>query len=598
MKTTAAHPAQDRLTAFSLGKLGDEDAAQVADHVGACTVCQVVVETQPDDALVALVRRAVCQQQYPSTRIDSWVPPELVSHPRYRLQEWLGAGGMGVVYKAEHCLMERTVALKVVSKSLTASRTAVERFKKEVKAAARLSHPNIVTAYDAEQAGDLHFLVMEFVEGTSLARLVEDKGPLPVETACDYVRQAALGLQHAFEAGMVHRDIKPQNLMLTPKGEVKILDFGLAGFVGERKTQGTLTEFGQGLGTPDYMAPEQIRDAHAADIRADIYSLGCTLYFLLTRHPPFPEGSVLQKITAHLEKNPKPVRDLRCDVPEGVARVVERMMMKEPDQRYQTPRELAEALGSLTQQKGRKRRMVPWVIVIGLLIVVVVLGVIIKVRTKTGTYSIEVNQEYANGKEIIKIQLEQDAQKEQATDTRKKAKQDPPINRDEDIGAKTSLIIIQSKTWSWPGSRWNYANYNDGTFEVGMGNDYTGDGDVGVEIEKASKLKVTVESSPVFKRYDGDSFAGFMVDYHTPKGYVLRVALSMDFSSPTRKVKTPIWGKRSIPDRYVNIRKKKEYILDLNEWAPVDWDGKVWFTLTLQNSGYNTWMRAKLSPNS
>src|SRR5262249_36762668 len=146
---------------------------------------------------------------------EAAVPPELADHPRYRVVGLLGSGGMGVVFKAEHLVMERPVALKVISRGLIDRPAVMERFRREVKAAARLSHPNIVTAHDAEQAGDTHFLVMEFVEGTTLARLVNERGLLPVAEACDYVRQAALGLQHAFEHGMVHRDIKPHNLMVT-----------------------------------------------------------------------------------------------------------------------------------------------------------------------------------------------------------------------------------------------------------------------------------------------------------------------------------------------------------------------------------------------
>ena len=227
----------------------------------------------------------------------SAAPAALIGHPRYQVQELLGVGGMGAVFKARHLLMERTVALKLINHDLIDQPGAVERFRREVKAAARLTHPNIVAAYDAEQAGDAHFLVMEYVEGASLARLVDAERPLAAALACDYVRQAALGLQHAHEQGMVHRDIKPHNLMLTPRGHVKVLDFGLARFAQESQPAGaltrppaaetagavgeSLTQAGSVMGTPDYMAPEQIRDAHAADVRADIYSLGCTLYGLL-----------------------------------------------------------------------------------------------------------------------------------------------------------------------------------------------------------------------------------------------------------------------------------------------------------------------------
>jgi serine/threonine protein kinase len=272
------------------------------------------------------------------------IPPELAAHPRYRVLELLGSGGMGRVYKAEHRLMERLVALKVINRNLMDNPAAVERFRREVKTAARLSHANIVTAFDAEQAQDCHFLVMEFVEGQSLDRLVQQYGRLPVAEACDYVRQAALGLQHAWERGMVHRDIKPQNLMRTPDGQIKVLDFGLARFFTEGKTGSGLTQFGMVMGTPDYIAPEQAHDSRAADTRSDIYSLGCTFYFLLVGRVPFPDGSLLQKLMAQVEKVPTRLVQLRADVPAAVVRVVDRMMAKDPARRYQTPAEVAREL--------------------------------------------------------------------------------------------------------------------------------------------------------------------------------------------------------------------------------------------------------------
>jgi serine/threonine-protein kinase len=264
---------------------------------------------------------------------------------------------MGAVYKAEHLLMERLVALKVINRDWITHPAALERFRREVRAAAKLSHPNIVTAHDAEQAGDSHFLVMEYVEGTSLARLLAEHGPLPVAQACDYVRQAAFGLQHAYEKGMVHRDIKPHNLMLMLDGQVKVLDFGLARFAQESRAAGpteqasvcgsttaTLTLAGTLMGTPDYMAPEQVRDAHSADVRADVYSLGCTLFALLIGRPPFPEGTPVEKARAHVDQMPPSLIERRGDVPPELAGVVGRMMAKDPARRYQTPAEVAAAL--------------------------------------------------------------------------------------------------------------------------------------------------------------------------------------------------------------------------------------------------------------
>jgi tRNA A-37 threonylcarbamoyl transferase component Bud32 len=313
------------------------------------------------------------------------LPPELANHPRYRLLGLLGVGGMGAVYKAKHRLMDRLVALKVIRKKLLANPDAVERFRREVMAAARLAHPNIVTAYDAEQAGETHFLVMELVEGASLDRLVAEHGPLPIEQACDSARQVALALQHAFERGMVHRDIKPQNLMLTTQGQIKVLDFGLARFLTESaaaeepaqspgdsglslpapattqigspssSSSGSpslemLTQAGTMMGTPDYMAPEQARDASTADIRADIYGLGCTLYFLLSGVAPFYADTLLRKLRAHQERTPRSLSTLRRDLPAELIAILERMMAKRPEDRYQSPAEVAAALQSLAQR--------------------------------------------------------------------------------------------------------------------------------------------------------------------------------------------------------------------------------------------------------
>jgi hypothetical protein len=251
---------------------------------------------------------------------------------------------MGVVYHAQQTLMDRQVVIKVVHKALLDRPNAQERFRREARAAAQLSHPNIVAAYDAEQAGDLHLLVMEFVPGQSLSELLHKQGPLPVARACDYARQAALGLQHAHEQGMVHRDIKPANLMLTPQGQVKILDFGLAKLASESGTGIGLTASNSYMGTPEYSAPEQATDARKADIRADLYSLGCTLYCLLAGHAPFQEETAILTILAHLEKQPVPLPELRREVPAGLWAVVARLLAKDPARRYQTPAEVAAAL--------------------------------------------------------------------------------------------------------------------------------------------------------------------------------------------------------------------------------------------------------------
>jgi formylglycine-generating enzyme required for sulfatase activity/serine/threonine protein kinase len=393
----AIHPSAERLAAFAQGRLDDREMDEIEEHVSSCDSCCQAIRNQPADSLVAKLRGCIAAMdatsvtaahsaaepppgfQVPSSFVadaataalpdqttsagpdhdppdPAGLPKELVDHPRYRVVATIGAGGMGAVYRAEHRLMDRPVALKVIRGDLLGSAAMVERFRREVKAAARLaSHPNIVAAYDAEQAGETHMLVMEFIEGTDLARLVKSRGALPVGEACEYARQAALGLQHAFEDGMVHRDIKPQNLMRTTRGQVKILDFGLARFASEVASQGGMTAEGMVLGSADYIAPEQIDDPHAADIRADIYSLGCMLYFLLAGRPPFPEGSLIRKLLAHREDTPRPLTELRADVPPALVRVVERMMAKDPARRFQTPDEVSRALAPFADAEAARR---------------------------------------------------------------------------------------------------------------------------------------------------------------------------------------------------------------------------------------------------
>ena len=211
---------------------------------------------------------------------------------QYVLLERLGEGGMGQVFKARHRLMKRVVALKIIRPDRVQDPAALRRFRQEIQAAARLTHPNIVLAHDADEVDGKHFLTMEYVEGTDLGKLVKQQGPLPVALACDCIRQAALGLQHAHEQGMVHRDIKPSNLLLArPQGSqaggvVKLMDLGLARLRSDDTKE--MTQTGAVMGTADYIAPEQAADASRADVRADIYGLGCTLYFLLAGQPPFP----------------------------------------------------------------------------------------------------------------------------------------------------------------------------------------------------------------------------------------------------------------------------------------------------------------------
>lgn len=269
---------------------------------------------------------------------------------KYKVLEKLGVGGMGQVFLCEHRMMKRRVAVKVLPVAQAVDAAARDRFYREARAAAALDHPNIVRAYDVDNDENLHFIVMEFVDGINLHDLVKKHGPLRVERACHYIYAAAAGLDYANARGVVHRDIKPANLLVDRCGVVKILDMGLARyFTGEDEDHLTRKYDENVLGTADYLAPEQAIDSHTVDIRADIYSLGGTFYYLLTGSPPFPQGTIAQKLLLHQQREPRPIRELRPEVPEAVIAIVETMMKKNPAERYESPAAVMAALAEWVQ---------------------------------------------------------------------------------------------------------------------------------------------------------------------------------------------------------------------------------------------------------
>lgn len=283
----------------------------------------------------------------------------LVLEP-YMLLKPLGRGGMGQVFQAMHRRMKRIVAVKVIRADLLADPAAVRRFHREIEAVSRLSHPNIVLAYDAGEVDHNHFLVMEYVEGVDLARHLEHVGRLTPAQAMEVVRQTCLGLQHAHEQGLVHRDIKPSNLMLARRDAVvKLLDLGLARInpwsAPAPLASGPvdrLTPSGVSVGTPDYLSPEQLLDPASADIRADLYSLGCTFHHLLAGRPPFHEGNLFQKFLAHRELEPPRLESFRHDLPAGLGPLVRKLMAKRPEDRFQSPAEVVEALEESQSRAG------------------------------------------------------------------------------------------------------------------------------------------------------------------------------------------------------------------------------------------------------
>jgi formylglycine-generating enzyme required for sulfatase activity len=254
---------------------------------------------------------------------------------------------MGTVYKALHTKLDRVVALKLLPPERVDDARRLARFEREMKAVGHLNHPNIVQAYDAREIEGRTVLVMEYVDGLDLSELVRLQGPLPIADACEVVRQAALGLQYAHEQGMVHRDVKPSNLMLTAEGRVKILDLGLALLRSTGPQGEEVTNTGQTVGTADYIAPEQVNDSHLVDVRADVYSLGCTLYKLLSGQAPFagPDyQGAFRKMMAHVREAVPSIKQRREEIPDRLVTVLDRMLAKNPDDRFATPGEVAAAL--------------------------------------------------------------------------------------------------------------------------------------------------------------------------------------------------------------------------------------------------------------
>jgi serine/threonine protein kinase len=301
-----------------------------------------------------------------------WVTPFQVNHlfrgegkdlilGQYVLLERLGEGAMGLVYKARHMTMGRLAALKVIRKEKLAHGKAIRRFQREIRAVAQLAHPNVAIAYDADQANGIHYIAMEYIEGMDLARVVKARGPLPIASALSYVRQTATCLQYLHERSMVHRDIKPSNLLLAADDTtIKVLDLGLARIneVGEDEPS-HITQEGFVVGTADYMAPEQARNSHAADIRSDLYSLGCTLYFLLCGSVPYPVKGLQRKLLAHLDEPPPAVEKKRPEVPASISVVIRRLMAKRPEERYPLPAELVFDLGHIMTTGGLPDRSPP-----------------------------------------------------------------------------------------------------------------------------------------------------------------------------------------------------------------------------------------------
>jgi serine/threonine-protein kinase len=271
---------------------------------------------------------------------------------QFLLQQFVGGGGMGVVFRALDTTLNRPVAVKVLSRDQSADDEALRRFRNEAQSAARLNHENIARVHYVGEDRGVHYIVFEYIEGVNLRDRVEQNGPLPLEEAVSFTYQIAQALDHASERDVIHRDIKPSNVLITPDGKAKLVDMGLARLNQVAQADADLTASGVTLGTFDYISPEQARDPRSADVRSDMYSLGCSFFFMLTGRPPFPDGTVLQKLLQHQADHPPDPRAVRPDVPVEVTWILARMLAKNPAQRYQQPRELIDQLVALGEKIG------------------------------------------------------------------------------------------------------------------------------------------------------------------------------------------------------------------------------------------------------
>ncbi len=263
---------------------------------------------------------------------------------KHKLLGHIGSGGMSSVYLAEHMKMHDLRAIKVLPQSKLGKSSYLARFQQEAKAIASLNHPNIVRAYDIDNQKDTHYIVMEYVDGDDLQTLVKKKGPLPFDKVADYIAQAAHGLQHAHEVGLIHRDVKPANVLINSDGKIKLLDLGLALFADDEQASLTMDFNDKVLGTADYLAPEQALNSHQVDHRADLYGLGCTMYFLLTGQAPFPDGTIAQRIAKHQKEMPKEIRKIRPECPGELEGICWKLLQKDPKFRYSSAKQTAEVL--------------------------------------------------------------------------------------------------------------------------------------------------------------------------------------------------------------------------------------------------------------
>ena len=328
-----------------------------ADDSAAVEQSRGVAPALPDDATVisgggsgsSISRPSPPPGRAPTAEIGRLLAGTMLGP--YRLDEFVGGGGMGAVFRALDTTLDRTVAVKVLARRESDDEETLRRFRNEAQSAARLDHENIGRVHAVGSEGDWHYIVFEFIEGTNIRDLVREEGPFDPARTIDVTIQVADALEHASEREIVHRDIKPSNIVITPAGRARIVDMGLAR-LHQVEGDADLTVSGMTLGTFDYISPEQARDPRAADVRSDLYSLGCTIFYMLAGRPPFAEGTLVQKLLQHQQTPPPAIEELRPDVPKRLAAIVARLMEKDPLDRYQRPAVLAADLLACAEAEG------------------------------------------------------------------------------------------------------------------------------------------------------------------------------------------------------------------------------------------------------
>jgi serine/threonine protein kinase len=372
-------PTIDELRALSLGKLSEEQSDEILGHIPDCEACQAELATASsvEDTLAGHLRSAEPVENYrneaecqhalakalgalagPQSFDDSDVPQQLSKVlSEYEMVRPIGRGGMGTVFLARHTKLGRQVALKVLSSDRLIQPRMRKRFETEMRAIGQLSHPNIVTAYDAREIEELAVLITEFIDGLDVGQILRRTGRLSISNASEIAKQIAVALQYIAEQGLVHRDIKPSNVMIGKTGNVKLLDLGLARLQVGDGERVEMTATGQALGTADYIAPEQVNNSRRVDIRADIYALGCTLFKMLSGQPPFEDErypTAFSKMTAHVSAGPTSIDQLVPDVPSELAQLVQRMIAKNPNDRPQQPSEVVVLLTQFSKGSDLK----------------------------------------------------------------------------------------------------------------------------------------------------------------------------------------------------------------------------------------------------